>query len=300
MEKAAGRSRTPLGESTDLVLRFLAGRRHGDGGFVGRDGASDLYYTMFALAAQAALGGLEQRGEAAYLRDWGEGDGLDLVHLAALLRGRACVGLDDWDEAARGRVAAKLAGFRRGDGGYAVSEAEREGTAYGCFLAVGAHQDMGEALPSAPGVVACLAGLATPGGGYVNEGQAVSGGNQLRQGATTTATAAAVTVLCALGENTERTTGEWLMERYDETGGFYASAATPVPDLLSTATGLHALAAMGRDVGAIRERCLDFVDTLWSGTGGFHGHWADNVLDCEYTFYGLLALGHLAGRSVAQ
>ena len=44
----------------------------------------------------------------------------------------------------------------------------------------------------------------------------------------------------------------------------------------------------------IRERCLDFLDTLWSAEGGFHGHWADDHLDAEYTFYGLLALGHLS------
>ena len=69
----------------------------------------------------------------------------------------------------------------------------------------------------------------------------------------------------------------------------------PMPDLLSTATALHALACLERDLPAsIRERCLDFIDTLWNAEGGFHGHWADDHLDAEYTFYGLLALGHLS------
>jgi hypothetical protein len=45
---------------------------------------------------------------------------------------------------------------------------------------------------------------------------------------------------------------------------------------------------------SIRESCLDFIDTLWSASGGFHGHWVDDDLDAEYTFYGLLALGHLS------
>jgi hypothetical protein len=45
---------------------------------------------------------------------------------------------------------------------------------------------------------------------------------------------------------------------------------------------------------SIRERCLDFVDSVWNAEGGFHGHWADDHLDAEYTFYGLLALGHLS------
>jgi prenyltransferase beta subunit len=63
--------------------------------------------------------------------------------------------------------------------------------------------------------------------------------------------------------------------------------------LLSTATALHALSGLGEGLEPIRERCLDFVDTLWTNDGGFHGHWDDCALDVEYTYYGLLALGHL-------
>jgi hypothetical protein len=44
----------------------------------------------------------------------------------------------------------------------------------------------------------------------------------------------------------------------------------------------------------VKEPCLDFIDSLWSAAGGFHGNWADDTLDPEYTYYGLLALGHLA------
>ena len=36
------------------------------------------------------------------------------------------------------------------------------------------------------------------------------------------------------------------------------------------------------------------VGLTLSATGGFHGNWSDDYLDCEYTFYGLLALGHLS------
>ena len=50
---------------------------------------------------------------------------------------------------------------------------------------------------------------------------------------------------------------------------------------------------MHANIDPIREACLDFVDTLWTSRGAFHGTWADDVLDCEYTYYGLLALGHL-------
>ena len=66
-----------------------------------------------------------------------------------------------------------------------------------------------------------------------------------------------------------------------------------MPDLLSTATALHALASLGVDFSPTVEPCLNFVDTLWTGRG-FCGHWADEIVDCEYTYYALLALGHLS------
>ena len=70
--------------------------------------------------------------------------------------------------------------------------------------------------------------------------------------------------------------------------------AAPAPDLLSTAVALHALAGLQADFSHLKDPLLDFVDTLWSADGGFHGHWADHELDVEYTYYGLLALGHLS------
>ena len=88
--------------------------------------------------------------------------------------------------------------------------------------------------------------------------------------------------------------GQWLLNQLHPAGGFLAMPNAPIPDLLSTATTLHALACLDRTLDAAqKEKCLDFLDSLWSGEGGFHGHWADDYLDAEYTYYGLLALGHL-------
>ena len=67
----------------------------------------------------------------------------------------------------------------------------------------------------------------------------------------------------------------------------------PIPDLLSTATALHALAGLQVSFEPIRERCLDFLDSLWTGRS-FCGNWDDDELDTEYTYYALLALGHLS------
>jgi len=39
--------------------------------------------------------------------------------------------------------------------------------------------------------------------------------------------------------------------------------------------------------------CIDFIRSL-RNNGGFRGSRFDNTPDCEYTYYALLALGHLA------
>jgi len=128
--------------------------------------------------------------------------------------------------------------------------------------------------------------LETPDGAWSNE-RGMSVGS-------TNATAAAVGVLRNLGAPINSSVGDWLLARFHKEGGFVAAPNTPLPDLLSTATTLHALAGLQVPMERIKEQCLDFVDSLWTNEGGFHGHWADDVLDCEYTYYGLLALGHLS------
>ena len=67
-----------------------------------------------------------------------------------------------------------------------------------------------------------------------------------------------------------------------------------MPDLLSTATALHALSGLHADLESIKEPCLDFIDSLWTNRGTFYGTWDEETADCEYTYYALLALGHLS------
>ena len=80
----------------------------------------------------------------------------------------------------------------------------------------------------------------------------------------------------------------------DELTGFNAIPDAPMPDLLSTAVALHALTGMRADLSPIKESCLDFIDSLWVNKGSFYGNWSEETLDVEYTYYALLALGHLS------
>jgi hypothetical protein len=278
-----------LGDSADLVRAFFARQFSPEGGAMDRAGTPDLYYTIFALTglrAMLAEGEIANRKSqiANWLRSFGDGAELDFIHLSALARCWAAIGLED---VPADPLLARIEAHRSRDGGYDADTGADHGNAYGCFVALGAYQDLGRELPEPLRMVQCLKFLETPDGAWANA-------RGLKVGSTN-ATAAAVTLLHQLGVPVNQSVGDWLLAQAHPDGGFLAMPSAPMPDLLSTATALHALSCLEREVPpAIRERCLDFIDTLWNAEGGFHGHWADDHLDAEYTFYGLLALGHLS------
>jgi prenyltransferase beta subunit len=277
-----------LGDSAELVRGFLQRQFNATGGGSDRSGRPDLYYTIFALAGlQALQAELPSDQVESYLREFGEGASLDFVHLGALARCWSAIGPDRLPAQAVDSLLARIETYRSGDGGYDAEPRSPHGNAYACFVALGAYQDLNRALPEPLGMVQCLKLLETPDGAWANA-------RGLRNGSTN-ATAAAVTLLTQLHMPINQTVGDWLLAQMHPDGGFLAAPGAPLPDLLSTATTLHALACLQCELpAAARERCLDFIDTLWSAEGGFHGHWADDDLDAEYTFYGLLALGHLS------
>ncbi len=287
MLQAACRAPALLGPSARHVAAFVRSQRHPDGGFRGRADASDLYYAVFALEALLALGAeLPRESVGAWLSGLGPCERLDFVHCCCLARAWASIEEGGPPPATRAAVLERLGTFRTPDGGYGPTPGAGHGTAYGCFLALGAWGDCRGDVPDADGLVACLGGLRTADGGYANEpGRPVG---------STPATAGAAVVLRCLGRDVPPAVADWLLGRHALPGGFLAGPAAPMPDLLSTATALHALGTLGAPLAAIGERCLDFLDSLWDPRGGFRGSWADDALDCEYTYYGLLALGHLS------
>jgi len=291
MRNAAARARGPLAESdgAGAVVDFLLGHLCDDGGFSGRSPGSDVYYTVFALMSLEALGAEMPAATAHYLAALADGAGLDLVHLASLARCRAIVHGDCADDAVRDGMLANLAALRCPDGGYTHVPGSDRPTAYGCFLALGAMQDLAVLPVGADNLGACIESMRSADGAYANVPSLPAG--------STSATAAAVVTLRDLDLPAPGEIAPWLMSQCRD-GGFLAVALAPAPDLLSTATALHALAALDAPLEPIVEPCLDFVESLWTGEA-FTGHVADDTPDCEYTFYGLLAIGHLSKRADA-
>jgi len=285
-----------LGDACARVQQFFLAHRHPDGGFRGRGDTSDLYYTVFGLEGSLALGvSPDDVALHRYLNALGDGSGLDLVHLACLARCWATLA-EIKHAALNPRLQRDLCGHlartRCPDGGFNTGDIRNFGNAYGAFLALGAYQDMGVALPDADQLVVSLRSLQLDSGAFTNDrGYGPE---------STSATNAALCVLHYLGEPMPEQSLTWLLAQAHPRGGFPAaphSGTTALPDLLSTATTLFTLARAGINLDALREINLHFCDTLWQPEGGFAGHELDPTLDCEYTYYGLLALGVLSPPS---
>jgi prenyltransferase beta subunit len=278
-----------LGESTELVHDFLLRQQNEDGGFQDRGGKSDLYYTVFGLDGLLALQAEIPRARiATYLKSFGAGEGLDFVHLCCLARAWATISNPAQPESgppAR-EIVRRIEAFRARDGGFHSTRECEFGTAYAAFLAVGAYQDLKAEWHDPMRLAQSLKFLETNDGAWANERNVKVG--------STNATAAAITTLRNLNVPVNHSAGDWLLARCQPEGGFLAAPGAPIPDLLSTATALHALAGLQVSFARVKEKCLDFIDTLWTNEGAFHGQWADDHVDCEYTYYGLLALGHLS------
>ena len=284
--RTARRAPQLLGQSTSLVRGFVLQKQNADGGFQDRSGRSDLYYTVFGITALLALDSpFSAEKTRDYLNAFGDGAELDFAHLCCLARCRALLG-SNTNQSVNESLARRMESHRSADGGYHPVIGSRNGSAYSAFLALGAHQDLLSRLPAPDRLIKSFRHLATPDGAWANELPAMI--------ASTNSTAAALAVLASIRPHLiRRKSGRWLLEQSHPLGGFRASPLAPLPDLLSTATTLHSLSALGVSIASVREPCLDFIDSLWSNDGGFHGHWHDDIPDVEYTFYGLLALGCL-------
>jgi len=132
---------------------FFCGRQAPDGGFSGREGPGDLYYTGFALRGLALADHLDEpvaRRAARFLQDrlGRTMPGIDLFSLVY-----SAVVLDlSWEIdvfAAAGLdpaavVAEALAPLERGDGGYAKTVTSGHSSTYHTFLAVSCLQLVGK------------------------------------------------------------------------------------------------------------------------------------------------------------
>lgn len=280
-------------------LIYLLASQNRDGGFSGREGGSDLYYTGFALRGLAVLQGLSpELGERAggFLRDK-LAESASVIDLFSLLVGvvltRVAGGPDvfadapaDWPD----RVGHTLETFRTPDGGYAKSAGEDAGSTYHSFLIALTYELLGRELPESDRLVAFVSGRRREDGGFVEVAA------MRKSGTNPTAAGVGVLQICgALTDDVKQATADFLAGLPSELeGGYRANTRIPGADLLSTFTAswtLYQLGAAGRiDVDAVRSYALAVEEP----SGGFRGGLWDKGFDVEYTFYGLGTLALMA------
>lgn len=284
---------------------YLAGSQRGDGGFSGRQGESDLYYTGFALRGLTLLGALpEDAAEraAAFLQSHlGKGlaaiDFLSLVFSSVLLE--ISHGLDVFTRHGIDRnteVSRRLAPLRRSDGGFAKTAESGRSSTYHTFLSVACLQLVGAAIDEPDRIGQLIRSRRRDDGGYAELEAIDSSG--------TNPTAAAVALLRLLEDGQAhlpaadwRPTIQFLAGMQNADGGLRANTRIPVSDLLSTCTGLIALSDLGGldavDLGQVAK----FTATMEDASGGFRGGAWDSQVDAEYTFYGLAVRAFLAAAA---
>lgn len=299
MRLGEGMARLP-GSFREKHVHYLKQCQNSDGGFSGREGGSDLYYTGFALRGLAVLEALEPEiadRSAAFLRQKLQ-ESASVVDFFSLLYCSALVQIQggpdilenspvDWPD----RVAATLETFRTSDGGYGKTPGAKAGSTYHSFLVALCYQLLSRPMPDCNGILNFLASRQREDGGYVEIGP------MRRSGTNPTAAAVGVHQIIK-GENFDPKdfvpVANFLANLISFEGGICANSKIPVADLLSTFTGswtldqLHALDMI--ELHGIRS----YARSLAEAEGGFRGGIWDEKADVEYTFYGLGTLALLA------
>lgn len=287
-------------ELRERTATFLLGRQRPDGGFAGREGGSDLYYTGFALRSLAILGkcnGVVADNAAGFLQQRMSGnesvvDLYSLVYAAQLLNFFADIDVfanvtSDW----RTAMAEMLAQLSREDGGYAKGAEGQASSTYHTFLIMLCLQAIGDEIPHPDRIQTFLRSQCTDEGGFREIRVSKRAGTN-----PTAAAIGALEMLGALDQQTAANVTEFLLDMQTDEGGFRANTRIPIADVLSTFTSLVTL----RSLSALDHDALDltaverFVKSLASREGGFVAAAWDEVVDVEYTFYGLGALALLA------
>ena len=278
----------------DHHASWLIDQQRADGGFAGREGESDPYYTAFALRALWILDALDGDvgGKAAAFLRQRLTHKESIIDLISLIFASAIVELavgevviTDDDTSWRENVSQLLATLRTDDGGFAKTPEGRAGSTYQTFLSLLCLQLVEIPVPDAPRVETFLASQRHADGGYLEIRAAKRPG--------VNPTAAAIGSLKALGvlqPQDHRDTAEFLAEMQSDEGGLTANTRIPFADLLSSFTGLLTLA----DLEAISEVNVDAINryalSMQSPGGGFVGFALDQTSDVEYSFYGLATL----------
>ena len=285
-------------------IEYLKLAQRADGGFGGRMGDSDLYYTAFGMRGLSILG--ELYGDTA---EKAEGfltaemktqqtivDFFSLFYAANLLKFSA--GIDifaDSDPNWPNQIADFLETLRRDDGGYAKATEGGAGSTYNTFLVMLVLELIEREVPDPESILRYLKSQMAEDGGW----------REIRASkrAGTNPTAAAVAILRMLDrvdDEVKELTIDFLFEMQTDEGGLRANTRIPIADMLSSFTGGLTLQDLGGFDEIEVEPFEKFVNSLQLPSGGFQAAAWDEAHDVEYTFYGLGCLALIENHKQAS
>ena len=271
----------------ELRSYFLSALDH-NGGFRGRKGSGDLYYSAFALRGLFLLGRLDDEKLLTSVADFLETqqrredlsptDLLSWTFCAFLIQSvqrkeflpeQITFLLHRWER------------FRCSDGCFATSENTAFSSTYTTFLAAVFYELLGESERSQLIPVEPILARRRSDGGFVELPPLQNSGTN------PTAAAVALLKILEIPLPDKQKTVEFLRRCEHPSGGFRAHARIPFPDLLSSFSALMALYDLDAADQVNCSTLRNFVTSLHAPDGGFFGMTADQQSDVEYTFYGM-------------
>ena len=290
-------------EDRQRTIDFFLSKQQPDGGFCGRAGGSDLYYSAFAMRGLAILGCEHEAATDAaanYLRDQLQNqvsviDLISLVYAAKLLESWTGANVfssasEQWPQS----VAKLFETLRRPDGGYAKTDEGRASSTYQTFLIALAYELLDIPLPEPEQAIDFLLGQQRDDGGFVEIGV------MRRSGTNPTAAAIGGLLVLQSSSNEPRIDAglsqdvtEFLLDNLTDEGGLRANTQIPIADLLSSYTGLQTLRDLGTLSEVDRSAARQYAESLQQSSGGYLAAAWDEVEDVEYSFYGTALRGLL-------
>jgi geranylgeranyl transferase type-2 subunit beta len=278
-------------ELRDPHVRFVLDGQCSDGGWSGREGESDLYYTSFALRTLAITGHLTgevatRAGEFLVSRMNQQESIIDLLSLiygAALIE--ACTEANPLSASKsqwQSRVGQLLYSLRQPDGGFARINTATVGSTYQTFLVTICMELLGSPLSVDDPCVEFLLNQRMEDGGFLEVRVAKRSG--------TNPTAAAIGALRTIGRldvDVADAACEFLLDLQSDDGGFQANTRMPMSDVLSSFTACVTLWDCEQLDQSDVKRVWNYVSSMQRERGGFSGFELDPAEDVEYTFYGL-------------
>lgn len=275
-------------EAKKRIGNYTASQFDETGGFYNRAQRPDLYYTLFGLSCAYIMElELDYSKTLNYLQSF-DIENLSLVELSSIAKCLSILGMLGKkipERVSYNRLLDSINKFRTSNGSFSY-DGRGKGFPYAVFLAMNFYQDLRIKPPDSGNLVDALKEYKQVDGRFPNPYSNSKG--------LILSTVAGLLSLRQLTGEINQSTLSWLNQQYTIAGGFKADQNSPLPDLLSTAVALFALRVCGTDMQKYRQSSREFITNHWlENPGCFTGTLADETGDCEYTYYGLLALGSI-------